>query len=147
MKRYQIKRTYNYTVTDYVFADNAAEARAQAKAQGRLRPRYADGAKPRHWSCRASTFTDNRHPLLIPLEGQQVLFVPKSKPWRKHLDGKAEKLWVTPFGHGCLNPMNSTIHSHLSSSRRWNDIYIIGKFDKLEISRTSGEITLVKMLP
>ena len=30
MKRYQIKRTYNYTVTDYVFANNAAEALAQA---------------------------------------------------------------------------------------------------------------------
>ena len=139
MKRYQIKRTYNYTVTDYVIANNAAEALAQAKA---MPDTTSDVVQPhRRTSVEAApaTFTDSRHPLLIPLEGQQVLFV--------RLDGKAEKLWVTPFGHGCLNPLNSTIHSYLSSTRRWNDIYFVSKFDKLEISRTSGKIPLVKRLP
>ena len=143
MKRYKIVRQFSCETVEYVFAEDAGEARRSKPDYVFADPILADGRQLHQTtqrglpSVRPAMFKDNRHPLLIPLEGKQVLFTDKS--------GLQSKLWVTPFGEGGLNPLNSTIHSHLSQTRRWNDIYTLGKVDKLKV--TPGKITKVEVQP
>ena len=132
--RFPVTRTYSFTLTDHVFATTHIEAELEAS---RMPPTTH---APRENFSLVQTkvdsglpIKDDRHPLLMPYEGKRVKVT--------FNDGTAIVAWVTPFGKGILNPMNSTICSGLSNTRRWDDSWRFGR-----VSNGSRNIVSVQLV-